>query len=84
MNTNFIPISSSSAKYWSELKDLSDDVKLELITLLSSSMVHNRPNEANANWADRFVGVWKDDRSTEEIVDDIRSMRTANQIDIEL
>ena len=30
-----------SAPYWAELKDLSDNVKLELITLLSSSM--NRP-----------------------------------------
>ena len=83
--TTTFPVSSPiSAKYWSELKDLSDNVKLELITLLSSSMVHTRPNDDNANWADRFVGVWKDDRSTEEIVDDIRSMRTANQIDIEL
>ncbi len=30
--------SATSARYWTELKDLSDNVKLELITLLSSSM----------------------------------------------
>ena len=35
-------------------------------------------------WADRFVGAWKDDRSADEIVNDIRSARTANEIDIEL
>ena len=33
--------SATSAPYWAELKDLSDNVKLELISLLSSSM--NRP-----------------------------------------
>ena len=39
MPTNVISAPSSvSAKYWAELKDLSDNVKLELITLLSSSM----------------------------------------------
>ena len=39
MNTNvLVTPSPTSAKYWSELKDLSDNVKLELITLLSSSL----------------------------------------------
>lgn len=29
-------------------------------------------------WASRFAGVWKDSRSAEEIVEDIRAARTAN------
>ena len=71
MNTNaLVTPSPISAKYWSELKDLSDNVKLELITLLSSSMTH--PEEPAAKprkgWASRFAGVWKDSRSAEELM----------------
>ena len=35
-------------------------------------------------WASRFAGVWKDNRSAEEIVEDIRAARTANTFDVEL
>lgn len=84
MDSNVLTISPSSAKYWSELKDLSDNVKLELITLLSSSMVQYHPKEKDDHWADRFVGAWIDSRTAEEIVDDIRSMRTTNHFDVEL
>ncbi len=35
-------------------------------------------------WADRFCGAWKDSRSADEIVDEIRSMRTENSFDAEL
>ena len=42
MNTTVLTKPSPiSAKYWSELKDLSDNVKLELITLLSGSMAYS-------------------------------------------
>ena len=33
---------------------------------------------------DRFVGAWKEDRSADEIVSDIRSARTTNNIDVKL
>ena len=39
--------------------------------------------KAEKRWADRFVGEWKDDRSADEIVEEIRSARTANTIDTE-
>ena len=58
MNTNvLVSPSSISAKYWSELKDLSDNVKLELITLLSSSMTRpeEEKKEPRKGWASRFV-----------------------------
>ena len=87
MNTNVLATPSpESAKYWSELKDLSDNVKLELITLLSSSMTHSEEPAAKPRkgWASRFSGVWKDSRSAEEIVEDIRAARTANTFDVEL
>jgi hypothetical protein len=79
MNTSISPITSPiSAKYWSELKDLSDNVKLELITLLSSSMTKSEKETAKPRkgWASRFAGVWQDSRSAEEIVADLRAART--------
>jgi len=33
-------------------------------------------------WASRFSGVWKDSRSAEDIVEDIRAARTANTSNI--
>ena len=87
MNTDVLATPSpASAKYWSELKDLSDNVKLELITLLSSSMTHSEEPIAKPRkgWASRFAGVWKDSRSAEEIVEEIRAARTANTFDVEL
>jgi len=67
------PSSPTSTRYWLELKDLSNDVKLELISLLSSSMRY--PEE---DWTEDFAGKWQDDRTTEEIIEDIHSARNAN------
>ena len=39
---------------------------------------------AETGWADRFAGAWKDSRSTEEIINDIRESRTSNSREIEL
>jgi hypothetical protein len=87
---NRISTSPTSVPYWGLLKNLSNKDKLELISLLSSSMV-NDEDETNdteevtgSGWADRFCGAWKDSRSADEIVDEIRSMRTANNFDTEL
>ena len=82
MNTNVLATPSpASAKYWSELKDLSDNVKLELITLLSSSMTHPEnedKDDAGKGWTEKFAGKWQDDRTAEEIVEDIRAARNAH------
>ena len=43
-----------------------------------------KKTKEDAGWATRFVGAWEDDRSADEIVDDIRSFRTTNNLDIEL
>jgi hypothetical protein len=72
------------ARYWSELNDLSDNMKLELIIMLSRSLRNRKTSKSSAHWADRFCGVWKDSRTADEIVDDIRSMRTDNTFDVEL
>ena len=65
MNTvTLSPTSSVGAKYWSELKDLSNSVKLELITLLSSSVASSvsEPSDEKGRTS-RFAGTWKDDQN---------------------
>jgi hypothetical protein len=78
MTTNTLASPSpTSVLYWDKLKDLSNDVKLELISMLSFSLVH--PKE---DWTESFAGKWQDDRTTEEIIDDIHAARNANMREI--
>jgi hypothetical protein len=87
MSINGLNVTSpNSARYWSELKSLSDTEKIELIALLSSSLTGtNEPTVSHKKgWASRFSGTWKDSRSAEEIVRDIRSARTTNTFDVDL
>ncbi|MBR5440695.1 MAG: hypothetical protein IKV37_03960 [Prevotella sp.] len=37
-----------------------------------------------SDWATRFSGAWKDSRSAEEIIGDIRKNRTGNSREVEL
>lgn len=84
MNT-VAPTSSIGARYWSELKNLSNSVKLELITLLSDSVAHSvSESAAEEGWTKSFAGRWQDDRSAEEIIADIRAARNAHFGDVEL
>lgn len=87
MNTTVLDTASpAAARFWLELKDLSNTEKIELIALLSSSMtnVNEHPTPHKRGWASRFAGTWKDSRSAEEIVRDIREARTTNTFDVEL
>lgn len=65
--------SPASARYWSKLANLSNDVKLELISLLSASIRQH----IDEDWTKSFAGKWQDDRTTEEIIDDIHEARNA-------
>lgn len=68
--------------YWSILKNLSSDMKLELISRLSKSLL-SKDQFIDDNWASQFAGEWKDSRSAESIIEDIRNSRTSNR-EIEL
>lgn len=75
---------STLDSYWNRLKDLSVGAKLELIARLSSSLLSKKEDVADKKkWASRFAGCWKDERTTEEIVNELRGSRTFNR-DIEL
>ena len=79
MTTNVLSAPSPiSAKSWSELKELSDNVKLELITLLSRSMSHTE-TAARPNGNERleaalrsFSKDWGGDGSAQDIANDLR------------
>ena len=48
------------------------------------SLVTTKKAKSESDWANRFVGAWKDSRSAEEIINDIRESRTVNSREIEL
>ena len=84
MNATIVPEMNipNMDTYWSILKNLSSDMKLELISRLSKSLL-SKDQSIDDNWASQFVGEWKDSRSAESIIEDIRNSRTSNR-EIEL
>lgn len=74
---------SASNIYWDMLKDLSSDIKLELIAKLSASLLTKDDTSDTPNWTSEFVGRWEDDRTAAEVMEDIRGARTSNR-EIEL
>lgn len=74
---------SASSIYWDMLKDLSSDIKLELIAKLSASLLTKDDTSDTPNWTSEFVGRWEDDRTAAEVMEDIRGARTSNR-EIEL
>lgn len=69
--------------YWEQLQNLSTDIKLRLIARLSESIVNQSEARNNNNTADRFYGAWADDKSAEEIIQEIHDSRTFQTRNIE-
>lgn len=61
-----------------------DETLLAKVLKYVKGLAPAKKTKENAGWATRFVGAWEDSRTADEIVDDIRSARTANNIDVEL
>ena len=61
-----------------------DETLLAKVLNYVKGLAPAKKTKDDAGWAKRFVGAWEDNRTADEIVDDIRSARTANNIDIEL
>lgn len=47
-------------------------------------LVPTTKTQAESDWANRFAGAWKDDRSAEDVISDIRKSRTSNSRKIDL
>jgi hypothetical protein len=63
------------------LKSLSDDVKLRLATRLTASVVEGRSisEDHTEKMLKKHANVWKDDRTSVEIINDIYSSRTSGK-----
>jgi len=61
--------------YWHELKGLSKEVKLDLISRLSASLLHKEIKRASS--AKKFYGIWKDSipSDADELAKEIRKAR---------
>lgn len=76
-----IAVSDANLK---EIYNLSYDEKLDLVDLILKSMrssariVDVKPIETNVSWVSQFEGQWKDSKSAEEMVMDLRRSRTRN------
>lgn len=73
------------AELFREMNPLLDnDTALEKLLKYVKTLIPRKQSKDESNWADRFLGAWIDEREATEIVDDIRSARTANNFNIEL
>ena len=63
--------------YWEMLKSLSDEVKLRLATRLTASVVASKSNsmDKTEDMLNKHLGVWKDDRTTAKIIEDMYAER---------
>lgn len=53
-----------------------DETLLAKVLKYVKSLTPAKTAKAEAGWADHFAGAWKDSRSAEEIISDIRDSRT--------
>lgn len=65
------------------LKNLDSDIELGSMKQFSASLLVEDNTLDALNWASEFAGRWDDDRTTDEVVEDIRGARTSNK-EIEL
>ena len=65
------------------LKNLDSDIELGSMKQFSASLLVEDNTLDALNWTSEFAGRWDDDRTTDEVVEDIRGARTSNK-EIEL
>lgn len=64
--------------YWGMIKNLSADVRLELISRISNSLKSEETTEKPDSWKLLF-GAFKSKQSADEIIDDLRKSRYSNR-----
>ena len=65
------------------LKNLDSDIELGSMKQFSASLLVEDNTLDALNWTSEFAGRWDDDRTTDEVVEDIRGASTSNK-EIEL
>lgn len=77
LNIHSIP-QPSAVPYWNMIKDSSREVKETLLNMLYISLDEESINVED-NGVNFLSGTWEDNRSSEEIIADIRHARTSNK-----
>ena len=75
MNTENIKIADN---FVDMIKNLSDDVKLDIITKIKASLTKTKKKQVDDSWKDLF-GAFKSDQTAEEMISEIRSSRYTNR-----
>ncbi len=65
------------------LKKLDSDIELGSMKQFSASLLVEDNTLDALNWTSEFAGRWEDNRTADEVVEDIRGARTSNR-EIEL
>lgn len=80
-----INLNNETRLYWEQLKDVSSDVKLHLIALLSQSMTKEgktanlSEKQRTAEFLNEFYGAWNGSETAEEIMSAINENRSIRQ-----
>ena len=74
------------AELFREMSPLLDNesAMTKMLAFVKSLVPAKKTKAKSSDWANQFVGAWKDSRSAEEIISDIRESRTANSREFEL
>ena len=87
MNTNNNSAAATTEAYWNMLKDLSNEVKLNLIARLSTSMTNPVPDDCHNETKESisiFCGAWQGDETAEEIIAVINEGRRSKSEPIDM
>lgn len=66
--------SAEISTYWNLIKDVKDDIKIRLITLLSESLSHSSErngkivSDRTADFINNVYGAWKSPETAEEMI----------------
>jgi len=75
MGTNKIDMADN---FFDMIKNLSADVKLELISKITDSLKASKQKAKDDSWKKLF-GAWQSDQSAEDIIEEIRGSRHTNR-----
>lgn len=74
--------SKEISNYWNLIKDVKDDIKIRLITLLSESLSHsierrdNTVSDSTADFIKNVYGTWHSPQTAEEFIEMISDAKT--------
>lgn len=78
--------SIETSTYWNLIKNVSDEVKIRLITLLSESLLTEAVDKSKVHGSDKtdkflkkFYGSWRDGDSTEDIINKINDRKSSKE-----